>query len=220
MSRTDVHIPYWVAGARYGEVDHDHRNGRCVIEEPSTRSSYFRHRSIEHDCPRKTVTIVPCPGVSVTYSYEDIRNGFAPTESRTYGRGGCRRAYERLVAEVASINPVRNVSRAERLASRIASKPETYTCSVDHTQVAYDRRVECSTCTEAQLSRPTCDRSVPWSEASRYGGRGSSSWRGYEEAHRRTTTRTSLRVALREYNADGDTETEVDTTSPRAGYWD
>lgn len=34
MSRTRAHVPYRVLLEREGHVEHDHRNGRCVIGEP------------------------------------------------------------------------------------------------------------------------------------------------------------------------------------------
>lgn len=44
MSKTDKDRPHWVVNAESGVIDHDHRSGRCVVEEPpGTRWRSWRH---------------------------------------------------------------------------------------------------------------------------------------------------------------------------------
>lgn len=46
MSRTDAHVPHWVAKAYYGHEDHEHRFGECDYTDGPTR--FPRHNYSSH----------------------------------------------------------------------------------------------------------------------------------------------------------------------------
>lgn len=55
MSRTDKDRPYWVQNAEIGRIDHDHRDGECVVQDLTEPAHFWRRHHWRH-C-KKYVTI-------------------------------------------------------------------------------------------------------------------------------------------------------------------
>lgn len=59
MSRTDKDRPYWVRVLDYNLIDHDHRDGKCIISD-DRRERWSMHRHHYRTCKKRVEVVEYC----------------------------------------------------------------------------------------------------------------------------------------------------------------
>lgn len=207
MSKTDKTRPWWVQKfdpTMPSSVHHDHRHGECVEEtfdiaeaQAHRRAQQWRHRS-NGSCPRYAVVTEYCR------SSRDVRYwGECLEHFRDAARG-----YRLVLLEDGTV---------------VHREVPPFACPGHQRLRMTSPAAPCLVCEETEGLMTTCDRQFDrrygWQVTKVSGHSAGRAGKRLEEKSRRAQARQVLREALREWNADGDTDLEPDPTMPITPWW-
>jgi hypothetical protein len=178
MAHTDKDRPHWVQNAEHGHIDHDHRTGKCIIDDDQ-RNRWGAWNHHWRDCKKRVRVPYTCTKDDPNRTWRDGQTCWT-----------WLRECDCPIPEDWKREPHGCLGRLRRI-----------TC-VGHTRIEIDDSIPCAC--DDRPERATCFPAWDVGRYYRWGGIPSEFVREVYHRPERRRVRDEVRRLAREYNAHGD----------------